>query len=170
MHIQKAQHLFQRTPLLNGNNLDHKREEIRSYFHDTFDRYEQLFETLASEEAYFRKPIALRHPLIFYLGHTATFFVNKFLISGLIKERLNPRLEAMFAVGVDEMSWDDLNDNHYDWPSVSEVMSYRNHVRGLVDNLITSTQLLLPIDWNSSWWIILMGIEHERIHLENILA
>ena len=166
MHIQKAQHLFQRTPLLNGNNLDHKREEIRSYFHDTFDRYEQLFETLASEEAYFRKPIALRHPLIFYLGHTATFFVNKFLISGLIKERLNPRLEAMFAVGVDEMSWDDLNDNHYDWPSVSEVMSYRNHVRGLVDNLITSTQLLLPIDWNSSWWIILMGIEHERIHLE----
>ena len=166
MQIKKPQHLFQRTPLLNGSHPEHKREEIRSYFHVTLDRYEQLFEALANEEAYFRKPIALRHPLIFYLGHTATFFVNKLLISGLIKERLNPRLEAMFAVGVDEMSWDDLNDSHYDWPSVSEVMTYRNSVRALVDGLITTTPLQLPIDWNSPWWIILMGIEHERIHLE----
>jgi len=166
MQIKKPQHLFQRTPLLNGSHPEHKREEIRNYFHVTLDRYEQLFETLANEEAYFRKPIALRHPLIFYLGHTATFFVNKLLISGLIKERLNSRLEAMFAVGVDEMSWDDLNDSHYDWPSVSEVMTYRNSVRDLVDGLITTTPLQLPIDWNSPWWIILMGIEHERIHLE----
>jgi hypothetical protein len=50
----------------------------------TFDRYEQLFEVLTCDEAYFKKPIALRHPLIFYLGHTATFFINKLLLAGLI--------------------------------------------------------------------------------------
>ena len=39
--------LFQRTPLLDGDDINLKREEIRSYFHTTLDRYEQLFETLS---------------------------------------------------------------------------------------------------------------------------
>ena len=158
--------LFQRTPLLDGSDAMLKREEIRSYFHTTFDYYELLFETLTQDEAYFCKPIALRHPLIFYFGHTATFFINKLIIASIINERINPRFESMFAVGVDEMSWDDLNDAHYDWPSVAEVRDYRKEVRALVDRLISSIPLTLPIDWNSPWWVILMGIEHERIHLE----
>ncbi len=158
--------MFQRTPLLDGSDAELKREEIRSYFHTTFDHYELLFETLTQDEAYFRKPIALRHPLIFYLGHTATFFTNKLVIANLINERINPRFESMFAVGVDEMSWDDLSDAHYDWPSVAEVRAYRDKVRVVVDSLISSMPLSLPIDWNNPWWTILMGIEHERIHLE----
>jgi hypothetical protein len=100
---------------------DAKRREIRVYFHATFDRYERLFEVLSGDEAYYRKPISLRHPLIFYFGHTATFFINKLVLAGLVTERLNPKFESMFAVGVDEMSWDDLNDSHYDWPAVAEV-------------------------------------------------
>ena len=99
-----SQPLFQRTPLLDGPDISAKREEIRSYFHTTLDRYEQLFETLRNEQAYYKKPITLRHPLIFYLGHTATFFVNKLILAGIITERINPRLESIFAVGVDEMS------------------------------------------------------------------
>jgi hypothetical protein len=31
----------------------------------------------------------------------------------------------MFAVGVDEMDWDDLNDKHYDWPSLKDAYAYR---------------------------------------------
>jgi hypothetical protein len=104
--------LFPRTPILSGNNVEAKREEIRRYFHATLDRYEQLFETLHGDEAYFKKPISLRHPLIFYLGHTSTFFTNKLILAGLMKERINPKLESMFAVGVDEMSWDDLDTAH----------------------------------------------------------
>ena len=158
--------LFQRSPLLSGDDVATKREEIRTYFHTTLDRYEQLFETLHGNEAYFKKPISLRHPLIFYLGHTSTFFTNKLLLAGLITERINPRMESMFAVGVDEMSWDDLNTVHYDWPAIEEVRAYRKTVRGVVDRLISEIPLTLPIDWNSPWWTIVMGIEHERIHLE----
>jgi hypothetical protein len=88
---------------------------------------------LTCDEAYYKKPISLRHPLIFYLGHTATFFINKLLLAGLIERRINPRLESMFAIGVDEMSWDDLNDARYDWPSVAEVPDYRQQVRAVVD-------------------------------------
>lgn len=158
--------LFPRTPVLSGRDAEAKREEIRNYFHATLDCYEQLFETLQGEEAYYKKPISLRHPLIFYLGHTSTFYTNKLLLAGLITERINPRMEAMFAVGVDEMSWDDLNTTHYDWPAIDEVRAYRKTIRWLVDKLISETPLTLPIGWDSPWWTIMMGIEHERIHLE----
>lgn len=157
---------FQRTPLLNGDDVNAKREEIRTYFHTTLDCYEKLFELLRNDEAYYEKPIALRHPLIFYLGHTATFFVNKLILAGLITERINPKLESTFAVGVDEMSWDDLDTTNYEWPTVEEVRNYRKTVRHMVDKLISDTPLTLPITWESVWWPIIMGIEHERIHLE----
>jgi 5-histidylcysteine sulfoxide synthase/putative 4-mercaptohistidine N1-methyltranferase len=158
--------LFMRTPCLNGSDVETARKAIRDYFHATFDRYQLLFETLVGEEAWVRKPIALRHPLIFYFGHTATFFINKLILAGLLEQRINPKFESMFAVGVDEMSWDDLNETSYDWPNVSEVKAYRDAVRVAVDRLISELHLVLPIDWQSPWWPIVMGIEHERIHLE----
>ena len=121
---------------------------------------------LAGDEAYYKKPISLRHPLIFYYGHTATFFINKFTLAGLIDQRIDPRLESMFAVGVDEMSWDDLDDARYDWQTIPEVAAYRRRMRALVDRVIRETPFTLPIGWDSPFWAVLMVIEHERIHLE----
>ena len=157
---------FPRTPRLTGHDAEAKRAEILDYFHATFDRYEQLFEVLSGDEAYFVKPIALRHPLIFYFGHTATFFTNKLVLAGLIEQRINPGFESMFAIGVDEMSWDDLSEARYDWPTVEAVAAYRREVRATVDRLIRTLPLSLPIGWEHPWWVIVMGIEHERIHLE----
>ncbi|SER65585.1 5-histidylcysteine sulfoxide synthase/putative 4-mercaptohistidine N1-methyltranferase [Nitrosomonas sp. Nm51] len=157
---------IQRTPLLSGEDVDTKREEIRAYFHATLDCYEQLFKTLRNTQAYYKKSISLRHPLIFYYGHTATFYVNKLMLAGLITERINPKFESMFAVGVDEMSWDDLDNTHYDWPAVEEVTEYRRKIREMVDRLISDLPLILPVSWESPFWPVLMGIEHEQIHLE----
>ncbi|MDY0013920.1 MAG: 5-histidylcysteine sulfoxide synthase [Rhodocyclaceae bacterium] len=158
--------LFPRTPLLDGPDPAAKRAEILAYFQATWDRYESLFATLAGDGAYYKKPIPLRHPLIFYLGHTATFFINKFLLAGLVDARLDPRLESMFAVGVDEMGWDDLNDTHYDWPAVDAVWAYRRRARGVIEGVIAQAPLKLPVGWDDPFWAVLMGIEHERIHLE----
>ena len=158
--------IFPRTLKLNGLDAQTMRDDLCAYFHATFDRYESLFEVLNGDEAYYKKPISLRHPLIFYYGHTATFFINKLLLAGLIHQRINPRFESMFAVGVDEMSWDDLNDAHYGWPTVEEVKHYRGQVREVVDTVIRIAPLNMPVSWKNPWWAIPMGIEHERIHLE----
>ncbi|WP_323751803.1 5-histidylcysteine sulfoxide synthase [Marinobacter sp.] len=155
-----------RTPKLDAGDSEEKRTEIARYFTNTFDIYTGLFNCLADDSGFYEKPIPLRHPLIFYLGHTATFFVNKLVLAKLLPERVDPYMESTFAVGVDEMSWDDLNDEHYDWPSVSAVMAYRAKVRATVLDLIETLPLHLPITWDSPWWPIVMGIEHERIHLE----
>ena len=64
------------------------------------------------------------------------------------------------------MSWDDLNSAHYDWPTVDEVRAYRQQVFNTIDNIINNMPLDLPIKADSLAWIILMGCEHERIHIE----
>ena len=155
-----------KTIILNEGEAEQKRSEILEYFHSTFDLDEKLYETLRHDETFYLRADRLRHPLIFYFGHTATFFINKLNIARIIEQRINPRFESMFAVGVDEMSWDDLDEKHYDWPTRQEVKAYRDQVRTLVDGLIRQLPLSLPIGWDSPFWAIMMGIEHERIHLE----
>ncbi len=161
------QSLHSRSVLLTGTDPDRKRDELRAYFHRTCDIYDRLFEVLVSDDAFYQRPEPLRHPLVFYFGHTATFFVNKLILAKAIPQRINPRFEAMFAIGVDEMSWDDLSDDNYDWPPVAEVREYRRQVRQLVDGVIDRLDPRLPIAWDDHpAWAVLMGIEHERIHLE----
>jgi 5-histidylcysteine sulfoxide synthase/putative 4-mercaptohistidine N1-methyltranferase len=141
------------------------RRALSDYVCDTNAIYERLFETIKDDSSYYLRPCSLRHPLIFYFGHTATFFVNKLVLAKQLS-RVDPELESMLAIGVDEMSWDDLNDAHYEWPSVERVRAYRAQVKAAVLALISRIDIRFPITWQSSVWPILMGIEHERIHLE----
>ncbi len=143
-----------------------KRAELRRYFHQTCEIYDRLFALIRDDASYYERHEPLRHPLIFYFAHPAVFYVNKLIAGRFIPSRIDPHIEAMMAVGVDEMSWDDLNTAHYDWPSVTAVRHYRAAMRELVDGFIQTLPLELPIGWNSPAWLILMGIEHERIHLE----
>ena len=143
-----------------------KRYEILTYFQQTYETYEKLFEPFTSEEAFTERADPLRHPLIFYYGHTATFFVNKLIMGKFLKERVEPQFENTFAIGVDEMSWDDLNEAHYEWPKSSQVKAYRDRVRKVIEQIILESPMSLPVTWDSVFWVIMMGIEHERIHLE----
>ncbi|BDM65939.1 SAM-dependent methyltransferase [Shewanella sp. NFH-SH190041] len=151
---------------LDGSDNDSKRRELKAMFNHTWQLYESLFSLISNEQAYFSRPEPLRHPLIFYFGHTATFYVNKFRLAKLITTGINPDFESMFAIGVDEMSWDDLDQRHYQWPSLQQVRDYRARVCSLVNDIIDSLELTLPITAQDPAWVILMGIEHERIHLE----
>lgn len=158
--------LTTKTIALSGTDPETKRIEILDYFHKTFSLYESLFECLNRDEAFYIRANTLRHPLIFYYGHTAVFFINKLNVAGLIKERVDSQIESLCAIGVDEMSWDDLNEKNYDWPTPAKVKAYRDKTRAIVDSFIRNCDLSLPISWNNPLWIVLMGIEHERIHLE----
>ena len=155
-----------KTVLLDGKDAAAKRQEIRRYFHQTCELYEQLFSLIKDDSSYYERHEPLRHPLIFYFAHPAVFYINKLIAGRYIAERVDAGIEAMMAVGVDEMSWDDLNTAHYEWPGVRAIGDYRAAVRARVDDFIQSMPLELPIRQDTPAWIILMGIEHERIHLE----
>ena len=163
----KSMHSLHTLPItLDGHDVEQKREEIRDYFHKTYTFFEKLFECFKDEDVFYMTPEPTRHPIIFYFGHTATFFINKLTISNIIHERIDPDFEAMFAIGVDEMNWDDMDTSHYCWPKVEEVRAYRESVRQRIDTLISTLPLTFPIRQEDPMWVVLMGIEHERIHIE----
>ncbi|XP_063962485.1 uncharacterized protein LOC135155919 [Lytechinus pictus] len=83
------------------------KEDILAYFENSYSLNESIFAALRTKDAFYRAPDRLRLPLIFYFAHTATVYINKLMLAGLIEERVNFEYETMFETGVDEMSWDD---------------------------------------------------------------
>ena len=151
---------------LRSGSPEKKKEELRDYFLKTWTIDELLYRQLKSDDVFYKRGDQLRHIILFYLGHTAVFFINKLYLAKLIDKRINADFESIFAIGVDEMSWDDLDNNHYDWPPVSEVRDYRDKAKEVILKVIDETPLEMPINWENPFWMIMMGIEHERIHLE----
>lgn len=152
--------------------LDSSRQELLDYFNNSWTLTETLFSALASEEAYYLRPYhKLRHPMIFYYGHVVSVYINKLRVAGLIDKPLNAEFEKLFEVGVDEMRWDDLHEgNQQIWPPLAEVRAYRKQAYALIKNLIETHPFLepdrLPITQDTPMWALMMGFEHERIHLE----
>jgi len=145
------------------------REQTLEYFQNTWATTETLFSALQGEEPFYRLPYhELRHPLIFYYGHPAVFYINKLRVAGMIKAGINEHFESIFEVGVDEMSWDDLSKNDMEWPSVREVNNYRRAAYAVICDVIKTHSALdaLPINQASPAWCIHMAFEHEKIHIE----
>ncbi|MFZ4725732.1 MAG: SAM-dependent methyltransferase, partial [Paludibacter sp.] len=110
------QNLICKTIDLKTGKPEEKRQEILQYFQKTWAIDELLYTQLKSDEVFYHRGDPLRHVLLFYFGHTAVFFINKLFLAKQIDNRINSEFESIFAIGVDEMSWDDLNEKHYNWP------------------------------------------------------
>lgn len=160
------QDLITKTIDLSKGTSETKRNEILDYFEKTWAIDEKLYTQLKSDDFFYHRGDPLRHVILFYLGHTAVFFINKLFLAKIIDTRINPEFESIFAIGVDEMSWDDLDEKHYKWPAVSEVRAYRDAAKKVIVDVIQRLPLNIPISWTDPFWLILMGVEHERIHLE----
>lgn len=78
----------------------------------------------------------------------------------------------MFAASVDEQDWDDLNELHYEWPSVEDLLAYRQKVRKLLVPLLENKLPLtrLPLKMDDPFWIILLGTEYERVNYQEVAA
>mmetsp|Transcript_68673 Transcript_68673/g.123751 ORF Transcript_68673/g.123751 Transcript_68673/m.123751 type:complete len:962 (+) Transcript_68673:88-2973(+) len=151
------------------------RKETQDYFDNSWTIVETLFAGFASEEAFYRPPVhGLRHPQIFYYGHTPCLYVNKLIVAGILKEPVDAYLESIFEVGVDEMLWDDMHKNDMVWPTVAEVREYRRKVYKVVSEVIANHPGLddkggespVSVGWDHPMWALFMGFEHEAIHLE----
>jgi formylglycine-generating enzyme required for sulfatase activity len=126
-------------------------EALRHQFISTWELYEKLFSVLQTK-AFFYRAERLRHHLIFYYGHTAVFYLNKLVAGGFLGrgERINAKFESVFSVGVDEMSWDDILEENYEWCGLSDaelekylqnVQNYRDQVKQLVLRLIDANPI-----------------------------
>ena len=87
-------------------NAQEKKQEIKNAYIESCNIYESLFD-LVEDEGHFIRADPLRHPIIFYFGHTAAFYINKLISARILKnkDRIDSDIEGLVAIGVDEMSW-----------------------------------------------------------------
>ena len=141
---------------------------LLKYFENSWELEETLMKSLVKEETFYLNPDPLRNKLIFYLGHSAVFYINKLIQVGLIKSRINPQYETLFEIGVDPETPAELEVaiQGVNWPDIKKVWEYRNKARAEITTIINKTPLDLPIHQQHPIWALLMGIEHSRIHVE----
>ncbi len=141
---------------------------LLNYFENSWELEETLMKSLVTDETFYLNPDPLRNKLIFYLGHSAVFYINKLLQVGLIKHQINPQFETLFEVGVDPETPAELEVaiQGVNWPDIKKVWEYRDQAKEEITAVINRTPINLPIHQQHPIWALLMGIEHSRIHVE----
>ena len=144
------------------------RQTLFNYFVNSWELEEILMKSIVGEETFYINPDGLRNRLIFYLGHSPVFYINKLIRVGLLNQPINPEYEILFEIGVDPTTPDELDEAMKDveWPTVEDVWQYRDKAKEEITKVIQNTPLNLPIDQNHPLWALMMGMEHNRIHFE----
>ena len=142
--------------------------DLRGRLEAAWERSDLLFGLLAPE-AQFERPIALRQPSIFYLGHLPAFAWNQVWRGVLGRPAFRPEFDGLFARGIDPVG-DDYTPSGASWPSEAELLRYRDRVRealrGAFDDVRALEGTDLLADRGRIWGIV---IEHELMHHETLL-
>src|SRR5882724_13491166 len=128
---------------------------------------DQLFEIL-HDEAFYERPIAERHRVIFYLGHVEAFDWNLLGERAFGLRRFNRSFDQLFAFGIDPVGGGLPTDQPRDWPSRTQITAYNERLRAELDSAIEQAlghpdeghpQLLAMLD---------TAIEHRLMHAETL--
>jgi ergothioneine biosynthesis protein EgtB len=134
---------------------------------DCWSRSDQIF-GLLEEGALYEQPIALRHPLIFYLGHLPAFAWNQVCRGVLERPSFRPEFDSLFERGIDPMGVDSYV-SPTEWPRVEEVIEYRDRVRAeLLDAIEPVVQCAGSDPLADHGRIFEVAIEHELMHQETL--
>lgn len=144
------------------------REQLLDSFGNSWQQETILWQSVKDRDTFYLSPDPLRNRLVFYLGHSAVFYINKLFSVGLLDRRINDYYEQLFEIGVDPETPEELNlaVGKIDFPDVEKVWQYREEAETVITDLIKNSDITLPITPDSPWWAFLMGIEHSLIHFE----
>ena len=146
------------------------RSGLADWYRRTRRRSQQLFDVV-QPDAYYSRPISLRHPIVFYEGHLPAFSVNTLVKKGLGRGGVDETLERLFARGIDpedEASAD--RSRPLAWPSRAEVHRFAEACDALILDALAHADLDRPghplLDKAEAVFAIL---EHEAMHQETML-
>jgi len=125
-----------------------------------WERSDQIFRVLAPE-AVLARPIPLRQPFLFYVGHLPAFAWNHLWRRAAGRPPVNAELDTLFERGIDPPDDGEAPaDEAEAWPALEEVLVYRDHVRTTLPQILDEprVQKVLPL-----------VLEHELMHHETLL-
>ena len=123
----------------------------------------RFFEETLTPGAYEARPIALRHPFVFYEGHLAAFGVIKLLREALGSAAIDASLERLFERGIDPPAEGETAPE-VRWPSREAVTSYVRRADAAVERALFSGAL----DDEAHREAVFTVLEHELMHQETL--
>lgn len=125
---------------------------------------------LLGEDAWLARPIPLRHPPLFYLGHLPAFGWNQVCVELLGREPFAPHFDRFFAFGIDPLDGKQEARVRIDsWPDRDDVLAYRDRVRA---EMRGARDAVLAIEGNplaENGRVFHLVLEHELMHHETLL-
>lgn len=118
---------------------------------------DRLFDVI-SADALYRRPVAERHRLIFYLGHLDAFDWNLLARRVMSEASFHSSFDRLFERGIDPPPGQAPADTRGDWPARREVELYNARSRQWIDAHLSE---LDP-------WTVQMAIEHRLMHAETL--
>ena len=132
-------------------------------------RTQALFD-LVRDDAYYSRPIDLRHPIVFYEGHLPAFSFNTLVKRGLGGASIDPELETLFARGIDPSEDDAGRTVRHRWPSRATVQQFAAEADRCVRAALERSDLDRagdPLLHRSE--AVFAILEHEAMHQETLL-
>jgi len=145
------------------------REELASRYRRNRQRSRALFD-LVRPEAYYSRPISLRHPVVFYEGHLPAFSLNTLVKKGLGRQGIDERLEQLFARGIDPEDQASADRGRLEWPSRDEVQRFADECDARILDVLAHA----PIEQRGHPLLhegqaVYAILEHEAMHQETML-
>ncbi len=151
--------------------LDLDRTDLRLRYLSNRNRSAELF-ALLDPSVYYERPIALRHPIVFYEGHLPAFSFNKLVREALGGPSIDPELERLFERGIDPSSITDAQRHERDaWPDRRRVGAFGAGCDAAVLQAFASADLqdaaASPLLERAQAAFTIL--EHEEMHHETLL-
>jgi ergothioneine biosynthesis protein EgtB len=129
---------------------------------------DELFR-IVHADAFYDRPIAERHRLIFYIGHLEAFDWNLIADHALGLSAAHNELNRLFAFGIDPVGVGLPQDKPSDWPQFSEIKAYNRRTRENVDGILEDHSRSSAYCWQYPQEVILnVAIEHRLMHAETL--
>jgi ergothioneine biosynthesis protein EgtB len=142
--------------------------DLKGRLEAAWERSDRIFSLLRTD-AWLQRPIALRQPFLFYLGHLPAFAWNQVCRGVLGRPSFNAAFDRLFERGIDPVG-DDYRPSSVAWPAIQEVLAYRDRVRdalrGSFDDVMARAGTDALADGGR---IFHVAIEHELMHHETLL-
>lgn len=142
-------------------------ETFRERLQNAWSFSDRVFD-LIHRDRWLDQPIKLRHPVLFYVGHLPAFAWNQVGAGLLGHAPQHAEFDQLFERGIDPVAAD-AHSAVVEWPSVEEVLEYRDRVRSRLLEAVDEVAALADRNPLAARGRILhVVLEHEAMHQETL--